>query len=293
MMRTISRRSVYMRNLRRAWYNFSRSPLSLIGLGISAFCIFAAIFAEWVTPYPGHAGLYMNFGEAFQPPSWKHLFGTDMYGRDVFSRVIFGFRFSLMMAGVVLLISVPVGTILGLIAGYYSRTWIDTVIMRISDIFISVPPLMLALAITAILEPNVFNAMIAVTLMWWPWYTRMVYNATISIKNEYFVIAAELLGASKWHIMFREILPLQMGTILTKATLDVAWVILIGATLSFVGLGAQPPTPDLGTMVAEGLQYLPTYWWVSVFPALAIALIIIGFNLLGDGIRDIFVAETR
>jgi len=278
-------------SLKRAWYNFRKSPLSLIGLGISLFCIIVAVFAPHIAPYPEHAGFYINFDEAYQPPSWKHPFGTDAYGRDVLSRVFFGFRFSLMMAAVVLSLVVPPGVVLGLIAGYYRGTWVDMLIMRIADIFIAVPPLVLALAICSVLEPNVFNAMMAVSLMWWPWYTRLVYNTVSSIRNEYYVIAAELLGVSKAHIMFKEILPNCLGPILTKLTLDIGYVILIGASLSFVGLGAQPPTPDLGTMVSEGAKYLPNYWWVAIFPALAIAFIILGFNLLGDGIRDIFVSE--
>ncbi|MEM3728548.1 MAG: ABC transporter permease [Candidatus Bathyarchaeia archaeon] len=197
------------------------------------------------------------------------------------------------MAAVVLALVVPVGVVLGLIAGYYRGTWIDTVIMRISDIFIAVPPLVLALAIAAVLTPSVFNSMIAVSLMWWPWYTRMVYNTASALRNEYFVQAAEVMGAGPFHIIFKEILPNCLGPILTKVTLDVGWVILLGSALSFVGLGAQPPTPDLGTMVAEGGQYMPGAWWISIFPAIAISIIILGFNLLGDGIRDIFVEEAR
>ncbi len=278
-------------SLKRAWFNFRKSPLSLVGLGISVFCIIVAVFAPYIAPYPEHAGYYINFDEAYQPPNWKHPFGTDAYGRDVLSRVFFGFRFSLMMAGVVLSLVVPPGVILGLIAGYFRGTWLDMLIMRIADVFIAVPPLVLALAICSVLEPNVFNAMMAVSLMWWPWYARLVYNTVSSIRNEYYVIAAELLGVTKTHIMFKEILPNCLGPILTKLTLDVGYVILIGASLSFVGLGAQPPTPDLGTMVSEGAKYLPNYWWVTIFPALAIAFIILGFNLLGDGIRDIFASE--
>jgi peptide/nickel transport system permease protein len=190
------------------------------------------------------------------------------------------------LAVVVLSLVAPSGILLGLIAGYHEKTWIDAVIMRVADMFIAVPPLVLALSICSILPPNIMNAMIAVSLMWWPWYTRLVYNTTVSLKNEYFVQAAEIMGASKFHIMFREILPNALGPILTKLTLDVGWVILIGASLSFVGLGAQPPTPDLGTMVSEGSKYMPEYWWISIFPAIAISFIILGFNLLGDGIKD-------
>ncbi|MCE4613789.1 MAG: ABC transporter permease [Desulfurococcales archaeon] len=284
----VTRRQLVMESLRRYWFKFSRSKLSVVGLAISLSTIVIAVFAEYLAPYPEHAGFYISFEDALQPPSWEHPFGTDEYGRDVFSRVLFGFRFSLKLAGVVLSIVIPVGVLLGLVAGYYRGRILDMAIMRVADIFIAVPPLVLALAITSLLGPSLVNAMIAVTLMWWPWYTRLTYNVVSSVRNEPFVIAAELAGAKPLRVMFREILPVIVGPILTKATLDVGWVILIGAALSFVGLGAQPPTPDLGTMVAEGIKYMPEYWWISIFPALAIAYIILGFNLLGDGVRDMF-----
>ena len=170
--------------------------------------------------------------------------------------------------------------------GYYQGSFLDTFIMRITDIFLSVPPLLLALAIAAVLEPNLTNAMIAVTVMWWPWYTRLVYGMATSLKNEYFVTSAELVGAGRFHILFREILPNCLSPIFTKMALDVGWVILIGASLSFVGLGEQPPTPALGQMVSDGTRYMPDLWWMTVYPSLAIAVIILGFNMLGDGIRD-------
>jgi peptide/nickel transport system permease protein len=255
--------------------------------------VFLALAAPYVTPYPKHAGLITNFKDKFEPPNQSYLFGTDEIGRDVLSRTIFGFQYSLMMAAVVLALVVPPGVISGLIAGYYRGTWIDTVIMRISDIFIAVPPLVLALSIAAVLTPSVFNAMMAVSLMWWPWYTRLTYNAASGLRNEYFVQASEVMGVSPLRIIFGEILPNCLGPILTKITLDVGWVILLGSALSYVGLGAQPPTPDLGTMVANGGNYMPDAWWISIFPAIAISIIILGFNLLGDGIRDIFVEEAR
>ncbi len=275
---------------RRMWYKFSRSPLSIAGLVISATCIFISLFSPYIVPYPEHAGLFHNFENKFIPPfqNSNYIFGTDYYGRDVLTRTMLGFQYSLMMAGVVLSLVVAPGVILGLIAGYHKDSWIDMVIMRLSDIFIAVPSLVLALAICSVLEPNVFNAMMAVSLMWWPWYARLTYNVSSAMRNEYFVQAAEVMGASTFHIIFKEILPNCLGPILTKVTLDVGWVILIGSALSYVGLGAQPPTPDLGTMVADGGQWMPERWWISIFPALAIAIIILGFNLLGDGVRDMF-----
>lgn len=279
-------------SLGRAWYKFSANPLSVVGTIMVLSVIVLAVFAPWIAPYPEHAQPFTDFANASQPPSWQHPFGTDVIGRDVLSRVIFGFRFSLAMGGIVLALVVPSGVVLGLVAGYYQGTWIDTVIMRITDIFLAVPPLILALAIASVLKPNLFNAMIAVSLMWWPWYTRLVYGLVGSLRNEFFVSAAEITGASKGHILFREILPNCVSPIFTKMSLDVGWAIIMGASLSFVGLGVQPPRPGLGTMVAEGSDYLPDQWWMTVFPALAIVLVVLGFNLLGDGLRDVLSAEN-
>ena len=279
-------KSIFWINLGKNWYKFSRNTLSVAGLVIVVGIIISAIFAPWITPYPEQAGPFVDFDNTGQSPSLQHLFGTDNIGRDIFSRIIFAFRGALIMAVLVLAIAVPPGVLLGLIAGYLQNTWIDTVIMRITDIFLSVPPLILALAIAAMLKPTLMNAMIAVTVMWWPWYTRLVYGMASSVRNEYFVIAADLMGASKFHILSREILPNCLSPVFTKMALDVGWVILIGASLSFVGLGEQPPIPALGQMVSDGARYMPTFWWMTIFPALAIVLAILGFNLLGDGIRD-------
>jgi peptide/nickel transport system permease protein len=195
------------------------------------------------------------------------------------------------MAGVVLVLTVPLGTILGLIAGYRRGNWISTIIMRVTDVFISVPPLILALAVCSVLKASIFNAMLAIAIAWWPWYTRLVYGIASSLKGEYFIKAAEVTGASSSHILFKEILPNCKGPILTKMSLDIGWTILVGATLSFVGLGAQPPTPDLGSMVADASDYLPDLWWEALFPALAIMVVVLAFNLLSDGIGDMFGEE--
>ncbi|TET46338.1 ABC transporter permease [Candidatus Aerophobetes bacterium] len=278
-------------NIRRNWYKFSRNSLSIIGLVVVCIIVFVAIFAPYISPHPESAGKFINFYEASQRPSLVHLCGTDVFGRDVLTRIFFGYRFSLMMGIVVLSLVVPVGVVLGLIAGYYRDSWLDTVIMRITDIFVAVPPLILALAVCSVLTPGIFHAMMAVSLMWWPWYTRMVYGVASSLKGEFFVQAAEVTGASRTHILFREILPNCIAPIFTKMSLDMGWVILIGASLSFVGLGAQPPTADLGSMVADGSKYLPDQWWIAVFPAFAIMLVVLAFNLMGDGIRDMLGAE--
>ena len=281
-----TRREVYG----RYWYKFRRNKLSIVGLGSILAVVLVAIFAPWLSPYPESAGLYVNFSNAGNPPSASHALGTDQNGRDVLSRIFFGFRYSLTLVAVVLSVTVAPGVVLGLVAGYYMNRWFSTVVLRLADIFVAVPPLLLALSVASVLTPSAINAMLAVSLAWWPWYTRLVYSSTSSIRNEDFIRAAELVGASRWHIMFKEILPNNLGSILTKVTLDCGWVILIGASLSFVGLGAQAPTPDLGTMIAEGAAYLPGQWWISIFPSLAIVVVILGFNLLGDGINDMFAS---
>ena len=277
--------------LGRNWYKFSRNRLSIVGLFTVLLVTFLAIFAPLVAPYPQHASAFVDFANASRPPCRDYPFGTDVVGRDIVSRIFFGFRFSLIMGVVVLSLVVPPGVVLGLMAGYYQGTRLDTVIMRTTDIFLAVPPLVLALAICSVLTPNLFNAMLAVSLMWWPWYARLVYGLAATLRNEFFVASAETMGASRFHILFREILPNCISPIFTKMSLDVGWVILIGASLSFVGLGVQPPRPGLGTMVADGYNYLPDQWWITVFPALAIVLVVLGFNLLGDGLRDMFAAE--
>jgi peptide/nickel transport system permease protein len=279
-------------NLGRSWYKFSRNPLSIVGGTAVLIIILLAVFAPFVTPYPEHAQKpFTDFANASRPPDWEHPFGTDEIGRDIFSRTIFGYRFSLTMGLVVLGLVVPPGVLLGLLAGYFQGTWIDTVIMRVTDIFLAVPPLVLALAIASVLEPNLFHSMIAVSLMWWPWYTRLVYGLATALRNEFFVSSAEVTGAGTAHILFREILPNCLSPIFTKMSLDMGWVIIIGSSLSFVGLGVQPPKPGLGTMVASGAKYLPDLWWIPLFPALAIVSLVLSFNLLGDGLRDLFAAE--
>jgi peptide/nickel transport system permease protein len=277
--------------IKKAWYKFSKNPLSITGAAAVLLILLLLTFAPYVAPYPEHAGSFVNFSEASKPPSLNHLFGTDVFGRDILSRIFFAFRFSMAMGVVVLSLSAPVGITLGLLAGYRKGTWIDTVIMRTTDIFVSVPPLVLALAVCSVLTPSVFNAMMAVSLMWWPWYCRLVYGVSSSLRNEFFVQSAEVTGAGSLHVLFREILPNCYAPILTKMSLDMGWVILIGSALSFVGLGAQPPTPDLGTMVADGGRYMPDQWWIAVFPAFAIMFVVLGFNLLGDGIRDMLAVE--
>ena len=272
--------------MKRTFSILTGSPLSALGVFLVGAVVLSAIFADFVVPFPEHRGAVVDFANFNQPPSWQNLFGTDLVGRDLFSRVIFAYRISLILGIVVLAVAVPVGVTVGLVAGYLGG-WTETVLMRITDVFLSIPPLVLAMSMMGLLEPTLTNGMLAVTVMWWPWYTRLVYNITRSEKEEGYVLAAEVIGASKLHIIFREILPNCLPAILTKMTLDLGFVILIASSLSFLGLGVQPPTPDLGSMVADGAKYLPDSWWLTVFPGLAILVAVFGFNLLGDALREI------
>jgi len=280
-------------NIGRSWYKFSRNKLSVIGLALFILLILAAILAPFITPFPKHAGNYVDLILGSQAPDGTHLLGTDIYGRDMFSRIIFALRPALLMGIMVLALVVPIGTILGLIAGYHKGKFSDHIIMRFTDIFLGLPPLILALAVSSILKPTLTNSMIAVSVAFWPWYSRLVYNMVISIKNEHYVISSELLGESKIHILFKEILPNCLSPIFTKMTLDFGWVIIMTASLSFVGLGEQPPDPSLGTMVAEGARLLPDKWWVAIYPAFTIVLMVLSLNLIGDGVRDMFTATEE
>lgn len=273
-----------------AMYRFTRNPAAIVGAGIVISVIFAALFAPWLAPSPESAGSFVDFRNRHAPPSWDHPMGTDNVGRDVFSRVIFGYRVSLGLVVGVLGVAVPCGVLLGLLAGYFGG-WVETVIMRFTDIMLALPPLAMALAITAVLSPNLINAMIAITLLWWTWHTRLIYRIVKAQMNEDYVEAAKLAGATHSHILFRELLPNCISAIAVKISLDAGFVILFGASLSFLGLGIQPPTPDLGTMVATGAEYMPEMWWQAVMPGLAILYAILGFNLLGDGLRDMLDVE--
>jgi len=274
----------------RSWYRFRRNPASLAGASIVLLVIFLAILGPYITPYPEAAGGFIDFPNAFQPPSRIHWFGTDAIGRDLFTRVIFGYRISLTLAGVVLGISVPFGVTLGLIAGYFGGK-IETVIMRVTDVFLALPPLVMALAICASFTPTIEVAMLAVASIWWTWYCRLVDSITRSVKTEEFVQASQVIGDSHFRILFKDILPNCASTVIVKVTVDAGFVILVGAGLSFLGLGVQPPKPGLGTMISYGTQYLPGKWWMTIFPSLALFFLILGFNLLGDGLRDILDVE--
>lgn len=278
--------------LLRAWKRLTGSTLSIVGLAMVLTVVLVAIFAPVIAPYPQDATGATHFDEQSEPPSLEHLMGTDSLGRDIFSRVLYGARISLLMGVVVLSIAIGVGVPLGLVAGYFGGK-VNAVIMRITDIFLSIPPILLALAVVAATESSLWYAMIAIAFAWWPWYTRLIQGEVLTIKEEQFIEASQSVGSGWVHITFKEILPNVISPLTVKATLDMGFVILVGAGLAFLGLGAQPPTPAWGKMIANGRAYVTQYWWIATFPGLAISFTVLGFNLLGDGLRDVFDVEVK
>lgn len=261
----------------------------MIGLAIILILVTVAIFAPYIAP---HNPVTMHLDKRLAPPSKDYLLGTDELGRDILSRIIYGAGVALKIMLIVLAIDLPLGILLGLIAGYFGG-WIDEIIMRIADIFMAFPRLILAMAIGAALGPNLKNTMIAIALTMWPVYARLARGETLSIKERTFIEAERALGSSNLKILILNILPLCFSTLVVRATLDMGNIIRIAAGMSFLGLGAQPPTPDWGLMVSSGRNFLVSQWWVPTFPGFAILLTVFGFNLLGDGIRDISDPHLR
>jgi peptide/nickel transport system permease protein len=265
-----------------------RNPLSTVGGAVVLFLVLCAVAPAALAPIPGDAGPSVHFDRTFQPPGPGHWFGTDEVGRDILSRSIFAARTSLTLTVVVLGIALGAGIPLGLVAGYWNEGRASAVIMRVTDIFLSVPPLALALAAAAAFRPDLGSAAVAISFAWWPWYARLVYGEVLARREEPFVEAARALGQRELGIAFRRILPHVVSPIVVKATLDVSFVILLGSGLSFLGVGAQEPTPDWGAMIARGRAFLPAQWWVSTMPGAVIFVAVMGFNLLGDALRDAF-----
>jgi len=264
-----------------------RDPLSLISTIVIILFIFIAIFAYQIAPYPAEGAGKTNTKNAMLPPSPEHIFGTDRLGRDMLSRVIMGTRPALIVPIGVVAFAVLIGVPLGAIAGYKGG-WIDETIMRITDLFLAFPSLLLAMAIAYALGRGIQNAAIALIVSWWPWYTRLARGVTISLRERYFIEAAKSIGVSDSTIIIRHILPNNISPILVQATIDLGTVILAMGGLAFLGLGTQPPAADWGLMVSEGRSYILYQWWISTFPGLAIFIVVLAFNLVGDTLRDIF-----
>jgi peptide/nickel transport system permease protein len=264
-----------------------RDPLALASTVIIILFILIAIFAYQIAPYPEQGAGRTNVDQTLQFPYVDHLLGTDRLGRDVLSRVIIGARPALIVPIGVVAFAVLIGAPLGAIAGYKGGR-VDEIIMRITDLFLAFPSLLLAMAITSALGRGLQNAAIALVISWWPWYTRLVRGVTVSLRQRYFVEAAQAIGVRDSMIILRHILPNTITPILVQATVDLGTVILAMGGLAFLGLGTQPPAPDWGLMVSEGREYILKQWWISSFPGMVIFIVVLAFNLLGDTLRDIF-----
>ncbi|HEV3402853.1 MAG TPA: ABC transporter permease [Gaiellaceae bacterium] len=262
------------------------NPLLLFGAVIALALLLVVALAPVIAPYPADAGTATNPVASLLPPSWHHLFGTDAVGRDLFSRVVYGARISLRIAGLVLASSILIGVPLGLAAGYFGG-WVDSVIMRITDVFLAFPALLLSLALAAVLTPSVGNATIAIAATWWPWYARLARGQAASVAGRPFMEGARALGVPPLRALLRHVLPNSITPVIVQASLDVGGIILTAAALSFLGLGAQDPTPEWGLMVSQGQSYFTTQWWLVTFPGAAILVAALAFNLLGDRLREV------
>ncbi len=275
--------------IREFLFAVKKSKLTLVGLAIVLGLVFIALTAPLLAPYDPEK---MDLASRLQAPSASHWMGTDELGRDILSRVLYGTGLALKIMIIVLLLDLPLGVLLGIVAGYFGG-WIDEVIMRLADIFMAFPRLILAMAIGAALGPSLTNTMIAIAVTLWPTYARLARGETLSIKERTFIEAEKSIGTPKWRILVSYILPLCSSTTIVRATLDMGNVIRIAAGMSFIGLGAQAPMPEWGLMVSTGRDFLVNQWWVPTFPGLAILVTVFGFNLLGDGIRDISDPHLR
>lgn len=281
-----------IKEFRESVYLISRNKLTALAVIVLIVIIIIAIFSPFLIPYPEHIADAANMNEKFLPPSANHFFGTDELGRDIFSRVLYGTRISLTTAVIAVTLSLLIGVPLGAIAGTVGG-WVDEVIMRITDVFLSFPPLLLAIVFVSTLGPSLNNAIAAIALSWWPWYTRLVRGQAISIKERKFIQAAETIGTSQAKIIMRHIVPNTISPVIVQASMDMGGVILTVASLSFLGLGAQAPQPEWGLMINVSKNYFPDIWWYSLFPGLAIFITVLVFNLIGDGVREILDPKTR
>ncbi len=271
------------------WRRLRSSNLARVGLGVVGFFIVVALLAPIAAPYnPLDQTLVMRL----KSPSTQHLFGTDHLGRDVLSRVAFGARISLQVGIVSVLLGLTIGTLLGLLAGY-AAGWVDTVTMRAMDIMLAFPTVLLAIAIVAARGPGLFNTMIAVGVVAIPVYARIARGTVVSVKEREYILAARALGAGGVRIVMRHVLPNSLSPIIVQATLGFATAVISAAALGFLGLGAQPPEPEWGAMLADSYSYLVNAPWALFFPGGAIMLTVLGFNLLGDGLRDALDPQTR
>lgn len=267
----------------------SESMLNVVALLIIIVFFVLSAFGEVLAP---HDPLATDASSRLLAPSLDHPFGTDEIGRDVLSRVMAGARYSLGIATLILAIAIPVGTLIGVLAGYYGGL-VDELLMRITDIFLAFPAIILAMAIAAALGPNLRNTVIALTVVYWPWYARLVRGQILQIKEQDYIEAGRALGVRPSRLIMRHILPNAVAPIIIQGTIDIGFAVLATSSLSFIGLGAQPPTPEWGTMITNSRDFFRVAWWYFTFPGIALMLTVVGFNLLGDGLRDYFDPRTR
>ena len=282
-----SRRQARLGQFYRQWLAFRRNPAAMIGLSIVVLLLLVAAFAPLIAPFDPIA---QALDKRLLPPSSTNWFGTDALGRDIFSRVVFGTRVTLVIVLLVVVTVGPIGLLIGCAAGYLGG-WVDTVLMRITDVFLAFPRLVLALAFVAALGPGLENAVIAIAFTAWPPYARVARAETLVIRKTDYIAAIRLQGASQARIVWRHVVPMCMPSLIVRTTLDMAGIILTAAGLGFLGLGAQPPIPEWGAMISAGREQIFDQWWVATFPGLAICVVALGFNLLGDGLRDVMDAR--
>ena len=271
-----------------------RDRLGLVGLVIMLAFVLVALLAPWIAPFPAQGRGLSNLSEVLQPPSWKHLLGTDEFGRDLLSRLMFGAGLALQVGVLTVALAFPIGVLLGVVAGTL-RGILEEAIMRVTDMFLAFPPILLAFVIAATLGRGTNAVIVAMAVSFWPWYTRLVHSQVLHVRSQAFVEAATVLGLPKRRIILRHVLPNTVTSASIQASMDIGSAILIGAALSWIGLGPQPPTPDWGVMF--NTAYLTgsfvTFWWYSTFTGLAIFLVVLAFNLLGDALRDALDPKLR
>ncbi|MGK3958472.1 ABC transporter permease [Arthrobacter sp. R4] len=271
--------------LRAATQTFKANTYVLIGGSILALITLAGLLAPWLAPYPEDALGNVNTAQTLLPPSAEHWMGTDQAGRDVLSRVLFGTRTSLTIVVAVIAVAGTIGTILGVVAGFAGGV-IRDIVMRVTDMFLAFPALLLALALALILRPSMPTVILAIAVTWWPWYTRLTASVASSMRNRGYVEAARCLGVSAPRLVLRHVLPNSMTPVLVQSSLDAGGILITSAALSYLGLGANGPTPEWGLMVSEGQQFFTTAWWAALFPGLTIMITALAFNLLGEGLRS-------
>lgn len=271
------------------WRRFRKETTAIVGLVIIIFFVLLALLAPWISPYNP---LTQDISSSLASPGAAHWFGADKLGRDIFSRIAYGARISLFSGVVVIAMAGIFGSLVGLVAGY-TRGWWDEALMRATDIFFAFPSLILAMAIAGALGPSLQNALIAVAVVTWPVYARLVRGQVLSLREREFVQAARSVGATDSVIIRRHLFPNTLSPLLVQASFDMGGVILAVAGLSFIGFGAQPPTPEWGVMISEGRNYITTHWWLTFFPAISMLFAVAGFNLVGDGLRDILDPRLR